>query len=138
MLYAPVVHYPASQAWLAQNYERALDRYDLVCVLADPDMEENNRHSRWFRDLAASVAERANGMRRTVFMVNAYSERREKWLSRFSLGRRFKILAEGGGMHLVCLPDDAVVDRPALKTLKKIFRKAADLTGRPGPELVGN
>jgi biofilm PGA synthesis lipoprotein PgaB len=121
-LYAPVLHYPPCEEWLAQSYGEALRVYDQVLVLADPEMEGLSRASAWLMNLVKCVGDVPGGAEKTVFRLQTYSERRKCWLSGRQLAGMVRRMSSAGARHFVLGPDDVTVDRPRLRGAKKVFQ----------------
>jgi poly-beta-1,6-N-acetyl-D-glucosamine N-deacetylase len=115
-LYAEVLTNPDSEAWFAQNYQAFLDNYDEVVVMAYPQMEKARNPSSWLKQLV-NEARAHKGLEKTVFKLQAYDWKKEKWLnSKFLLEEMRDVLA-AGGIHLAYYPDNAAENEPVLSTI---------------------
>ncbi|MBN1558058.1 MAG: tetratricopeptide repeat protein [Lentisphaerae bacterium] len=106
-LFAPALHYPPSEAWLAQTYASALDLYDCVVVAAEPELEDVARVSVWLRRLVRLSAEYPDGIGKTLFSVSAYDGIRQRPVGDRVVARRVDILLEAGARHVIVGPVDA-------------------------------
>jgi len=123
-LYAPAIHHPPSRAWLAQDYEDALKRCDMVYALADPELEDTNRGTSWLRNLVKQAAAQPSGLGRTVFCLPTFSQKHNRWYSERYLANVAKRITKAGAVHFVLSPVDLVADRPRLRKVKKVFQAA--------------
>ena len=117
-LFAPALHRPESEDWLAQNYEDALRRYDRVIVVADPDMEDIATPVLWLRSLVRDASAYDSGIEKTVFRVPSREMERDRWLPERTLVRRVSSVLEEGARHVAYGPDDFEVDRPRMARIK--------------------
>ncbi len=117
-LYAPLLVDPASEQWFAQNYDRFLEAYDYVVVMAYPYMEEAARSVAWLEDLAAVALQAPLAKRKTIFKLQAYDWRRKHWIDDASLLRQMRAVLGAGIRHLAYYPDDFWEDRPAIKQIR--------------------
>ena len=120
-LYAPAVMYPASEAWMAQNYAKALDAYDGVLILADPELEEARARTSWTRELSEGVVATSGGPERTILRIPAYSGEEDRWLPERTQAKMVKTLRKAGLQQFIIGPDDFYVDRPRFKQAKRVF-----------------
>ncbi|NQT93264.1 MAG: tetratricopeptide repeat protein [Lentisphaerae bacterium] len=117
-LFAPALHRPESEEWLAQNYEDALKSYDRVIVVADPDMENIATPVLWLRSLVRDASAYDHGIDKTVFKVPSREVEGDRWIPERTLVRRVNSVLEEGARHAVYGPDDFEVDRPRMARIK--------------------
>ena len=118
-LYAPALHFPESEAWLAQNYATALETYDQVVILAYPENEDISRPEAWMERLAGLAAKFPDGLRKTVFQIGTYDPKSSSWIREREVLHRINALARSGARHIVYDRDDYEVDRPRLIDMRK-------------------
>jgi len=118
LLYAPVLHHPPSSEWLAQDYQKALSRYDRVIVEAYPEREESTNPELWLERLVKQAARYPSGPASTVFELQAYDWERRQWIAGQKLARRLQILREHGARHTAYCPDDFLTDKPELSLIQ--------------------
>jgi len=124
-LYAPVLHYPSSEKWLAQNYEDALGMYDQVVVMAYPEAEDVSLAGPWLKGLLMKASEYEVGLAKTVFMLQSYDERGSRWISGRRLRRHVRQLVDRGARHVAYSHDDYRFDRPRLKYMCEVMTAPA-------------
>lgn len=94
-LYDEPVTHPDSQAWFAQNYADALQRYDYTVVMAYPQMngEEDNRG---YVQNVADAVKKNKGTAKTIVKIQTYDWKNEKWLDKDTVQQELKELKEDG------------------------------------------
>jgi len=128
-LYAILLTEPHSEAWFAQNYEAFLSNYDEVVVMAYPQMEKAGNPAKWLTQLVERV-KAANGLKKTVFKLQAYDWKRERWLDSDALLEEMRDVLVAGGIHLAYYPDNVHKNRPELSTIKLEMSKKSYPFGR--------
>lgn len=121
IIYAPVLTKPASEEWFAQNYEKCLDHYDYVVVMAYPEMEGIHRPGRWLKSLVKVAGNFPGGLDKTVFKVQAYDWNRRQWIPDSRLRDQLRILLAAGARHVAYYPDDFIDNRPDKKLLCNVI-----------------
>ncbi|MFQ5585727.1 MAG: poly-beta-1,6-N-acetyl-D-glucosamine N-deacetylase PgaB [Thermodesulfobacteriota bacterium] len=116
-IYAILLTHPESENSFAQNYERFLQTYDLVVVMAYPQMEKVNRASRWLEGLVLTAKETRDGIEKSVFKVQTYDWKRETWLGDTVVLKEIRDLLSSGARHVAYYPDNPLLDKPALRTI---------------------
>jgi len=119
-LYAPALHHPPSRAWLAQDFSAALEEYDRVLLLSNPELEEESHGTRWLTDLAVCAAQIEGAPPRTIYTVRLYSTRRGRWIAMGSLRNTLRRMSRSGARHFMLGPDDPILNRPQLQRLLKV------------------
>ncbi len=120
-LYASAINHPPSEEWLAQNYKKALQLYNQVLVLADPELEQSRSRRSWVRGLCESVIAEPSGAERTIFALPNYSNVQRNWISAHQQAKLVRVLSKAGLNSFVLGPDDYIADRPRLKKIKRLF-----------------
>ena len=120
-MYAAAVNHPPSEEWLAQNYKTALQMYNRVLVLADPELEDARSRGAWLRNLCESVVAEPSGAERTIFALPSYSNVQRSWISAHQQSKLVRLLSKAGLNSFVLGPDDYIADRPRLKKIKRLF-----------------
>ncbi len=112
ILYAPVLDDPDSEEWLAQNFSKSLKAYDFVVVMAYPRMEDVKSPKRWLRGLVKKASRYPKGLEKTVFKVQAYNWKKDKWIPAKMLRKWLRWLVSAGARHIGYYPDDYVENHP--------------------------
>lgn len=117
-LYTDVLADPASEDWFAQNYERFLQTYDEVVIMAYPQMEKIRKPSPWLKQLVIRAKEFPTGIEKTVFKVQSYDWQKKVWLNDSVILEELRDILASGGKHIAYYPDDLWIDRPRLGVIK--------------------
>ncbi len=121
-LYAPVLTDPGEAATeFAQDYRACLDAYDYVAVMAYPRMEEIKRPERWFSQLADAARSQPDGIGKTVFKVQTYDWKQDRWIETGTVNRWLRRLTAAGARHLAYYPDDYTIDQPRQDVIRKMM-----------------
>jgi biofilm PGA synthesis lipoprotein PgaB len=125
-IYASPVLNPTSEEWFAQNYDRFLQSYDYVAVEAMPDMENvpAGEQDDWMKKLIKIVADRPDGLKRTVFELQSVDWRikdSSRAIPTEELGAQMNLLARQGAMNFGYYPDDFIANVPDADVLHKDF-----------------
>ena len=133
-LFAPALHHPGSENWLAQNYEESLKAYDRVILLADPEIEGVSKPLPWLTELVRKASQYPDGLSKTVFELPAYDLQRSHWIRERDLVRRFRQLLGAGAWHVAYAEDDWQADRPRLRDMRPALAlPSASLADRTAP-----
>jgi len=111
-VYAPVLHNPRSERWLAQNYEAALKSFDRVVITADAEVGNVLRAGTWLAGLVQKAAEHPQGLEKTVFSVPARDTTRDRRLPEKTVAKRIRRLLAEGARHVAYGPDHYEADSP--------------------------
>ncbi len=129
-LYAPVLETPQAEEWFAQNYRQSLDLYDYVVLMTYPEHEGVRFKKRWLEKLVGLAAEHPRGLDRTIFKLQAYDWKAQRWIKSRHLHERMRWLSAAGARHLAYYPDDYTANQPALRKVRlemsvrdELFRK---------------
>lgn len=117
-IYASLLTELESEEWFAQNYDKFLDTYDYVVVMAYPRMEEIEKPSPWLKKLVLKAKKFPKGIEKTIFKIQAYDWQKKTWLNDVLLLEELRDILSAGGRHIAYYPDDLWVDRPRLKVIK--------------------
>ncbi len=117
-LYAPVVIDPEREGEFAQNYARSVDAYDFVVIMAYPRQEEVARPERWLERLVRIAAAHPQGLKKTVFKIQAYDWERDEWIEAETLNRWLQRLVAAGARHVAYYPDDYTQEQPRAETIR--------------------
>ena len=111
-LYAPVLSRPQSEEWFAQNFADSLYAYDYVVVMAYPRMEEVKNPVQWLSGLVSEAGKYDGGLEKTVFKVQTYDWKRDKWIGSATIDRWMRTLVAAGARHIAYYPDDFTKNMP--------------------------
>ena len=127
-LYARPMLEPESAAWFAQDYDRFLAAYDVVAVMAMPRLEgvPPAQAKSWLDRLVTTAAARPNGLKRTLFELQAVDWRRGeaqrgREVPSRELADEMRLLARRGALNFGYYPDDFLHDLPHAGTLFPVF-----------------
>ncbi len=117
-IYATVLTDAYSEASFAQNYELSLQTYDLVVVMAYPQMEDIDNTSSWLKELVNMAKIQSGGIERSVFKVQSYDWKREQWLGDTVVLEEIRDLLSAGAKHVAYYPDNPLLGKPGLRKIK--------------------
>jgi len=117
-IYAGPVMEPQSEEWFAQNYDNFLQAYDYVVVMAYPQMEKTSHPIQWLRKLVRIAKGSRHNLKKTIFKVQAYDWKRELWLKDGLVLSELRHILAAGGINLAYYPDNFLLNRPELSTIK--------------------
>jgi len=127
-LYALPVIEPRSEEWFAQDLDRFLETYDYAALMAMPAMENvpAGEWEAWLRRLVAAVATRPQGLKRTIFELQAVDWRKRSKssdvkVSTETLARQMRLLLRLGALNFGYYPDDFVAGHPDARLLHRDF-----------------
>ena len=130
-LYAPVLTTPHAEEWFAQNYRKSLDLYDYVVLMTYPEHEGIWFKARWLRKLVALAGAHPEGLDKTVFKLQAYDWKAQRWIKGTRLRDRMRTLAAAGARHLAYYPDDFTVGQPDLAPVRQEMSIKEELFRKP-------
>lgn len=117
-LYAPVLSDPRSEEWFAQNYDESVKAYDYAVVMAYPYLEEVRRPLPWLKELVKKAEKNPDGLKKTVFKVQAYDWKKNKWVDTRTLDKWLRVLVARGALHIAYYPDDFNQDKPDERVIR--------------------
>ncbi len=127
-LYAGPVLDGRAEEWFAQDLDRFLQTYDYAAVMAMPALENVPARDAeaWLRRLVASVANRPQGLKRTIFELQAVDWRAEatgtdREIPTEALAGQVRLLLRLGALNIGYYPDDFVIDHPEQRRLHRDF-----------------
>lgn len=120
-LYALPVLQPDSEEWFAQSLPSALAAYDYAAIEAMPFMEEAENPDAWLQDLVKKVAAEPQGLRKTVFELQAVDWRTRKKVPMDVFVGQVRLVEKAGGINLGYYPDDPFEDQPRLQEMENVF-----------------
>lgn len=121
-LYAPVLHYPASRRWFAQDYNDALQHYDRVLLLAYAEMEDIRRPEAWLSKLVKQAEAKDGGLEKTIFKLQAMNWRENRPIKARVLRKRLAHLAQRGALHFAYGPDNPLANRPRVNRMDQALQ----------------
>jgi len=127
-IFAGPVLDPAAEAWFAQDLDRFLASYDYAAVMAMPQMENvPDAHAEaWLAALVAAVARHPDGLKRTIFELQAVDWRKrgrsdDLRIPTSVLARQMRLLTESGALNFGYYPDDFAAEHPDIRALHRDF-----------------
>lgn len=127
-LFARPVLDPASEAWFAQDLDRFLATYDYTAIMAMPLLEKvpPAAADAWLRHLVSIVASRPQGLRRTIFELQAVDWRAptaggDVPIPTETLAGQMRLLLRSGALNFGYYPDDFITDHPNARLLHRDF-----------------
>jgi biofilm PGA synthesis lipoprotein PgaB len=125
-MYARPLLEPASTTWYAQDYDRFLEAYDYVALMAMPELEGSAADEDWLRQLVARAAASSDGLKRTVFELQSVDWRHkeagsDRPITSETLAGEMNLLARLGVRNFGYYPDDFLKDQPRLGIIAPAF-----------------
>lgn len=120
-LYVPVVMSKSAVEQFAQDYQKSLEIYDHVVLMAYPYHEEVKRPKKWLKELVTVVQMQPDGIVKTVFKVQTYDWAKKKWIKTKVLDDWLEVLVASGARHLAYYPDDYVKNNPDQSIIKTMM-----------------
>lgn len=117
-LYANTMLNPKSEQWLAQNYEDFLNHYDYVAVMAMPKMEKISNADQWLVALVNAAKQKSNGVKKTIFEVQAFDWATKQNISDAMLSDQFSLLLKNDALHIGYYPDNFIRNQPSLEQIR--------------------
>ncbi|MBC2768821.1 poly-beta-1,6-N-acetyl-D-glucosamine N-deacetylase PgaB [Pusillimonas minor] len=125
-IYALPVLSPESETWFAQNLDAFLVIYDWTAVMAMPLMEgvRPEASEAWLERLVDKVAEKQNGLARTIFELQArdWSLPGQPHIEEQMLASWITTLYKRGARHFGYYPDDFIRGRPNVQVIAPLMR----------------
>ena len=120
-MYAQVVLSPYSENWYAQSLEQSLQKYDFTAIMAMPYMEQVEDQNKFYKDLVNRVKKYPNGLKKTVFELQAVNWRNNQKVPTTEMTDTIKSLYNQGALHVGYYPDDPFADHPDTEAMRKVF-----------------
>ena len=120
-MYAQVVLTPYSENWYSQSLEQSLKHYDFTAIMAMPYMEQVDDQSKFFKDIVNRVNSYPNGLKKTVFELQATNWRNNQPVPTQEMADTIKSLYQQGAMHIAYYPDDPFKNHPDPKIMRDVF-----------------
>ena len=120
-LYAQVALKPYAENWYSQSLEESLKRYDFTAIMAMPYMEQAPDTDQFYRDIVQRVNSFPNGMKKTVFELQATNWRNNQKVPSQELASTIQSLYTQGVMHVAYYPDDPIQGHPDPKVMHDVF-----------------
>jgi biofilm PGA synthesis lipoprotein PgaB len=105
--------------YLAQDYGEFLANYDLVTVMAMPQLERVSDEARFYGRLIEAMKREPEGVHRTIFELQTFDWRSQKRLPSTQLRDTMRYLQSQGVRNLAYYPDDFIANQPELEHLKQ-------------------
>lgn len=118
-LFATALLDPGSERYLAQNFDDYLEAYDLVALMAMPELEGVEQTQAFYAELVDVAARKRDGLSRTLFELQTVDWRSGAPLSAHELRDTMRWLQSMGVRHLGYYPDDFLGDHPQLELLRQ-------------------
>ena len=120
-LYAQVALSPYSENWYAQSLEQSLKNYDFTAIMAMPYMEQVPDKDKFYKDLVNNVKKYPNGLKKTVFELQAVNWRTNEKVPTTEIADTIKSLYQQGAMHVGYYPDDPIEGHPDTTQMRQVF-----------------
>lgn len=120
-LYAQVALNPYSENWYSQSLEQSLKRYDFTAIMAMPYMEQAPDKAKFYADIVNRVKKYPNGIKKTVFELQALNWRTNKPVPSTEMADTIKSLYQQGAMHIAYYPDDPFQNHPDPVIMRQVF-----------------
>ncbi len=118
-IFAEAVLNPESEKWFSQSFGRYMHDYNYAVVMAYPQMEgHSNDACTWLEDLLTAARSKDHGLSKTIFKVQTFDWRQNRWVVNNNLIREIRVLEEGGARHIAYYPDDVFANRPRFRSIK--------------------
>ncbi len=120
-LYAQVALQAYAENWYAQSLEDSLRQYDFTAIMAMPYMEQAKDPEQFYTDLVTRVKRYPNGLKKTVFELQAKDWRTAQPIASEELADTIIKLYMRGVRHVAYYPDDAPANHPNAALLRRVF-----------------
>ena len=121
-IFASPVLDPKAEEWTAQNFDDFLHAYDYVALEAMPYMEEATDPKDWMKKLTAAVAKHKDGLKKTIFELQAVDWRnQDKPIPSTVLRDQMRQLRAAGALNYGYYPDDFIAGRPDTEVLREVM-----------------
>jgi biofilm PGA synthesis lipoprotein PgaB len=120
-LFAEPVLHPAAESWYAQSLPAFLSSYNVVALMAMPQLENARRPKTWLSRLVRTAAAVPGANRKTVYELQSTDWRTKRPIPTGLFTKEMSLVVERGGVHLAYYPDDFDKNVPELKRLIPVF-----------------
>lgn len=133
-IFASPILDPDAEKWTAQNYDDFLQAYDYVALEAMPYMENARDPKDWMAKLVAAVGKHRDGLRKTIFELQAVDWReRDKPVPTPELRDQMRRLRAAGALNYGYYPDDFIAGRPDTEVLRDVMSMKTTIETRRVP-----
>lgn len=112
---------PNSIDWFSQSYEQFLKDYDYTAVMAMPMMEKAANPDAWLAKLVDKAAAHPEGLRRTIFELQAKDWQTQTPIAAETLAHQFHLLRARGVRSMGYYPDDFLKNTPSIDKIRESF-----------------
>ncbi len=121
----PVLHSEA-ESWYAQSLPAFLSNYNIVALMAMPELENAKKSKPWLTRLVRKVAAVPDGLPNTVFELQTVDWRTKQPVNVSKLISQMRLLLDQGVLHLGYYPDDFGKNRPDIRRLFPAFSASSN------------
>jgi biofilm PGA synthesis lipoprotein PgaB len=122
-IYSEAVLNPASEEWLAQNFDDYVKHYDYTVIMAYSRMEKVDgmkNIKRWFFALVDEAIER-HALDKVVFKVQSFDWSKGAWIPEKELVQELRYLLSRGVSHIAYYPDNVFENRPRIEEMVPVI-----------------
>lgn len=120
-LFAEPVLHPEAESWYAQSLPAFLSSYNIVALMAMPELENARKPNSWLAHLVRVVAAEPGGTQKTVFELQSVDWRTKEPVAAPTFEKQMRLVQDNGALHLAYYPDDFENNNPPLKRLIPVF-----------------
>ena len=120
-LFAEPVLHPSAESWYAQSLPAFLSNYNIVAVMAMPQLEKARKPKAWLAKLVRTVDTVPGANQKTVFELQSTDWRSKRPIPSKLFANEMRRVQNSGAVHLAYYPDDFDKNMPALKSLIPVF-----------------
>ncbi len=120
-LYANASSDKSVQERFDRGLSKYLEAYDFAVLLCCPEQEGLLFRERWLKSLVAKVKAHPQGLRKTVFNIQAYDWKDKEWIGSETLVSWLRAAIAEGAFSAGYFPDDFKSAKPGLKELRSII-----------------
>lgn len=120
-LFAEPVLHPGAESWYAQSLPSFLTNYNIVAVMAMPQLENARRPKSWLANLVRAVDSVPGANQKAVFELQSADWRTRRAIPSGEFAREMRLVQDKGALHLAYYPDDFEKNVPAIKVLIPVF-----------------
>ncbi len=120
-LFAKPVLHPDAESWYAQSLPAFLSNYNIVALMAMPELENARKSKSWLTNLVRTVAAAPGGTQKTVFELQSVDWRNKEPVAAGLFAKQARLVQDKGALHIAYYPDDFEKDVPAIIRLIPVF-----------------